>query len=106
MRISRPKNLLSLGPLDITGKAVLGLFAVERENRQVCNAALLHLGHDEVMPGAPERFCRGLLEIVQSGCDLRVGYAGALRDEREIRLAGGGGGQAAATFVDFIIQYD
>src|SRR5689334_9067245 len=106
VRISRSENLLAFGPLDIAGEAVLALFAVEGQRRELGLAALVDLCDDEAMPRAPQRLAGGRREIVRRGDDARVFDARARGDAREIGSAGGRRRQAAAAFVDFIVEHD
>jgi hypothetical protein len=45
--ISRPKDFHSLARLDMTGKPVFTLLAIDSKSRQFGNAALLDFGDDE-----------------------------------------------------------
>src|SRR6185369_852861 len=106
VRISRSKNLLAFGALDVAGEAVLALFAVERQRRELGLAALVDLRHDEAMPWAPQRLAGSLREIAQRGDDARAFDARARGDTREVGLARRRRWQPAAAFVDFVVEHD
>src|SRR4029078_9686105 len=100
--ISRPKDFHSLARLDMTGKPLFALLAIDSKSRQFGNASLLDFGDDEMMPRTIEATPRRGCEALHCCYDRPLDYTRAARDGGEIGFTCGGRFQSAAAFVGLV----